>query len=390
MAYADKRDGKHTGSFVGEAPKLNKKRRFKTLQDAKDYETFCKLMGREPPTVTEDGNPVKADGEMTYADLAKLAKAAGGPEGKWKRERDHSLQQRIDYGVGIIGAYGITRVKRSTLRLILDSLENRPASPGKRLRGPDATRKGLSNGTKNRYLSAASAVLEYAVNEELLEHRPAVPWLNEKDDRRTRDILNWGQEDVVLKLMREAGHEVEALCVEVLIETGLRSGELLVKARPEQVTFEHVEDEDGTSVLVGVLSLGIKQTKNDTCRSVIFSADLARDFKANLAAGTLPKADKLLDTFKEACERAGYTGNLVIHSLRHTRNTRLNKAGVEQAQRKVMLGHLSDEANDIYTHRDLEDQLKAVKKLRDYAGKRAARAKMPTSQVIDFVKAGAG
>ncbi len=54
MAYADKRDGKLTGSFVGEAPKLHKKRRFTTLQDAKDYETFCKLMGREPRPSTRD------------------------------------------------------------------------------------------------------------------------------------------------------------------------------------------------------------------------------------------------------------------------------------------------------------------------------------------------
>jgi hypothetical protein len=53
MAYVDKRDGKPTGSFVGEWTKGKKKRRFKTLQDAKDYETFCKLMGREPPTIDE-------------------------------------------------------------------------------------------------------------------------------------------------------------------------------------------------------------------------------------------------------------------------------------------------------------------------------------------------
>jgi hypothetical protein len=72
MAYADKRDGKPTGSFVGEAPKLGKKRRFKTLRDAKDYETFCKLMGREPPTVNDDGNPVKADGELTFAQVAAM------------------------------------------------------------------------------------------------------------------------------------------------------------------------------------------------------------------------------------------------------------------------------------------------------------------------------
>jgi hypothetical protein len=35
--------------------------------------------------------------------------------------------------------------------------------------------------------------------------------------------------------MREAGHTVEALCVEAMIETGLRSGELRNRA-PEDIT----------------------------------------------------------------------------------------------------------------------------------------------------------
>jgi hypothetical protein len=107
MAYADKREGKLTGSFVGEAPKLGKKRRFKTLQDAKDYETFCKLMGREPPTIDEG---MDSTGAPTFAQVVEMAKKAGGPDGKWKAGRDRSLMQRLDYCVGIIGPYEIQRV----------------------------------------------------------------------------------------------------------------------------------------------------------------------------------------------------------------------------------------------------------------------------------------
>jgi integrase len=68
-------------------------------------------------------------------------------------------------------------------------------------------------------------------------------------------------------------------------------------------------------------------------------------------------------------ERAGITGNVVIHSLRHTRNTRLKDAGVEQKIRMGILGHTSEAVNDIYTHTNLSDQLEAVKKLREHAGK---------------------
>lgn len=387
MAYADKRDGKPTGSFVGEWPKGGKKRRFKTMQAARDYETFTKLMGREPPTI-EDGQD--STGAPTFAQVATQCKKAGGPKGKWNRERDKSRMQRLEFCIGVIGPYEIQRVTRGVLRKITDALD-RPKSATAKVRAGDATRGGMiSNATKNRYLSVASAVLTYAENEELIEHGPSIPWLDEKSDRRKRDILQWGQDDIVLRLMRDAGNEVEALCVEVLIETGLRSGELLLRVRPEQIKIEQLQDEDGTPVLVGVLCLDDGQTKNDTTRNVIFSADLAREIKALAAAGSLPKQDKLLATFKDACEGAGYTGNLVIHSLRHTRNTRLRKAGVEQKIRKELLGHMSDEANDIYDHTDLEDQLQVVKKLREYAGKRAQRAQMTTSEVIDFAKRGAG
>lgn len=389
MAYADKRDGKHTGSFVGEWPKGRKKRRFKKLQDARDYEAFCKLFGREPPTI-EDGQ-MDSTGALTFAQVAQMAKDAGGPKGKWKKS-DADLMQRLEYCVSVIGAYEIQRVTRAVLKKITESLDARPKSPdAKRTRGPDATRHGLlSNARKNRYLTAASGVMQYALQEEIIEAKPSVPWLNEKDDRRARDPLAWGQEDVVFKLMREAGHTVEALAAEVLFETGLRSGELLKKLQPDQITIEQIEDEDGTLVQAGVLRLRKGQTKNHSSRPVVFPMDLALEIRAHMVAGTLPKGDHLLSTFKDACQRAGYTGNLVIHSLRHTRNTRLRKSGVDKDLRKEMLGHMSDEANEIYDHVDLEDQLQAVKRLREYAGKRAKRDQMTTSQVIDFVKAGAG
>jgi integrase len=92
------------------------------------------------------------------------------------------------------------------------------------------------------------------------------------------------------------------------------------------------------------------QTKNNTHRLSIFSADLALKIKAYIVAESLPDGFQLLRHFKSACGRAGYTGNLVIHSLRHTRNTRLRKAGIDIKIRKDMLGHMSDAANDIYDH----------------------------------------
>jgi integrase len=374
MAYADKRDGKLTGSFVGEAPKLHKKRRFKTLRDAQDYETFCKLMGREPPTIDEGHD---ATGAPTYAEVVERAKKVGGPEGKWKSGRDRSLQQRLDFTVGVIGPYEIQRVNRDVLRKITERLD-RAVAPGKRHK--------LSNATKNRYLAAAGAVLTFAFNEGLIPARPKVPLLDEVEDRKERDILQLGQEEVVMQLMRDAGQTIDADCIDLLIQTGLRSGELLRKLGPDQITVETHEDEEGTPVHVGVLRLHKGQNKNKkTARVLIFSADLALKIKAYIVSGSLPDGYQLLRHFKSACERAGYTGNLVVHSLRHTRNTRLRKAGIDKKIRKEMLGHMSDEANDVYDHNDMADRLEVVKKVEEYAGKHTK--KVPASQVLEFKKA---
>lgn len=376
MAYADKKDGKHTGSFVGEWPKGHKKRRFKTLQDARDYETFTKLMGREPPTIEEGmGNT----GSPTFATVAELCKKAGGPEGKWLKGRDKSILPRVDYCVSVIGSYEIQRVDRAVLRKISDSLGDRHKSPGR-------THLLLTNATKNRYLSAAKAVLTYAEYEGLIPAAPVAPWMDEETDRKERDILQLGQEEVVMQLLRDDGKPVEALCVEFLVQTGWRSGELMRRLRADQITIEQVEDETGTDVPVGVVRLHKGQVKNNTSRVAVIDADLAKQIRALIATNSLPSGDQLLKDFKSAVKRAGYTGNLVIHSLRHTRNTRMRKAGIDQKIRKEQLGHMNDDVNDGYDHTDLEDHLEVAKKLKEYAGKRLKNRTSSPSQVIDFTK----
>lgn len=373
MAYADKRDGKITGSFVGEWSAGKKKRRFKTLQDAKDYETFCKLMGREPPTIEDGLQNVEGP---TFADVAKQCKDAGGPRGKWHAERDCSIIQRVDHGVSIIGTYPMSYVHDHAQEMadkIVASLA-KPKAPGKK--------QPLSNATKNRYVNAYGAVLKYAYKKRIISTRPPLELLDEVTGRKERDPLNFGQDEVILRLMRENGDDVEADCVEALIETGLRSGELRKRA-PEDITIEQVVDETGTPVPVGVITLPKGRTKNNKCRVVAFSAESARKIKAIVANGCMPSKDRLLDSFKLAVKRAGYTGNLVIHSLRHTRVTRLRKAGVTEEIRVKLIGHSGKDVHRGYDHVDLEDQLEVVKKVQEYAGKKAAQANVIP---VDFQK----
>lgn len=373
MAYADKRDGKITGAFVGEWPKGRKKRRFKTLQDAKDYETFCKLMGREPPTITDD---LPRTGAPTFAEVAQQCKAAGGPRGLWKRERDCSIIPRVDYCVDVVGTYEITHIYEHA-----QDMADKIAASLDKVRAP-GKRAPLSNATKNRYLNAFGAVLTYAhKRKRLIPARPELELLDETTGRRERDALSYGQEEVILKLMRDNGDTVEALCVEALLETGFRSGELL-KLSPDQITVEQVPGPDGSpSVPVGVIRLRKEQVKNNRSRVVAFSAELAQQIRALVASKSLPNRYRLLDAFKLAVKRAGYKGNLVIHSLRHTRVTRLRKAGVDEAIRMKLVGHTGKDVHHGYDHVDLEDQLEVAKKLLDHAGKRGQQ-----TAVVPFPK----
>jgi integrase len=287
-----------------------------------------------------------------------MAKASGGPRGKWKAERDHSIIQRVDECARIIGHYGITQVTRAVLEKITADLERRPA----RCALGEKKHK-LTAGTINRYLNAASAVLTYAELHKLISYRPKAPLLPENG--RERAILpTIGEEDVILRHLREAGHGAEALCVEVLLDTGLREGELLERVQPSQITVE--TDEDGNEN--AWVNLHNDETKGLAARRILIDTELARKIKLLIASGGLPKASQLLRRFKAAAKRAGYPENLVIHSLRHTLNTRMRKKGVDIKIRMKKLGHKSVKTSMRYDHVNDADQLEAAKKLQRSAG----------------------
>ena len=352
MSYAEKRDGKPTGWFYGEVFVKDKRfrRRFETKKHADGYEVYLKLMGEEPPTLDNEG----AGAGRSFAAVAAECKKAGGPNGVWLAGRDPSIIQRVEYCVKIIGHVDIANVTRKSFELITSSLKKRPAL-GKKHK--------LTNATINRYLNAASAIMTYAEQCEYIEAAPKAPL--EREIGKKRGILHsFEQEDAILRVLEAEGWRVEALCVRVLVETGLRESELLERLRPEQITIE--TDADGNEN--GWINFAEDQTKNDEARTVYIRPDLAREVRALLASGSVPIASTLLKRFKRAVKACGYADNIVIHSLRHTRNTRLRKNGVDMKVRMKMLGHKSVAASMRYDHVDTDDQLQAAKKVENVRG----------------------
>jgi len=78
--------------------------------------------------------------------------------------------------------------------------------------------------------------------------------------------------------------------------------------------------------------------------------------------------------FKRIMERAGIQGRILrerngegrsqsslsFHSLRHSFNSALANAGVDQEIRQALTGHASAAMNEIYTHRQLEPLRAAI------------------------------
>lgn len=382
MSYTEKRNGKPTGVHIGEVYKKiggkarTFRRRFTTKKDADGYELYVRLTGEEPPQLDN----VQSTGAPTFTEAVEAAKKMKGPRGVWDLTNDETLNQRLAFCQLHLGPYEVTQMGEDTTDVLKAQLD--------KLRKAG---KPLAAGTKNRYLTVMSAVLHCCEIKKWIPAKPTVRLYKEKN--ALRGILaTEAQDEVIMRLMREEGNEVEAKCVEFLLATGMRRGELCGHQRrgkkplqPSQITLEpddETGEENGWVTLGGGLE-GIEQTKNNTSRRVYVPAALAKEMRAIILSGHLPLADKLLDNFKSARDRAGYPSNLVIHSLRHTRNTRLSKVEPDIKNRMQILGQKTVSTNLRYTHVFDSDQLAAAKRLEKRAGDRAEKM---SAQVVDFAK----
>lgn len=383
MAYPEKKrdgSGKLTGVWIGEVyqskTKTTLRDRFRTKKDAEGFELYCRLTGEKPPKLDN----TQTTGAPTFTEAVEAAKAMKGPRGVWDLTHDESLCQRLDFVQQHLGPYEVTQMGEDTTDILKGKL--------------DKLRKGgrpIKDSTKNRYLTVMSAVLHCCEIKRWIQVKPTVRLYREANAQRAI-LASEAQDEVILRLMRDAGHVIPAKCVEFLVETGMRRGELCGNAKrnkkplqANQITLE-VDDETGEEngwVTLGGGLEGIEQTKNNTSRRVYVRSALAKEMKAIILSGSLPTGDQLLGNFKSARDRAGYPSNLVIHSLRHTRNTRLSKVEPDIKNRMQILGQKTVSTNLRYTHVFDKDQLAVAKKLEKRAGDLAEKT---SAHVVDIAK----
>lgn len=357
MSYPEKRGDKLTGRWYGEL--WVKKVRFRAVFDSKKaadgYEAYVKATGAEPP-----GHHDALLGP-TFKEVAQECKLAGGPKGKWKRGRDDSVLQRIDHVVSLLGDKPVGAITTADLERLTRDLERRPG----RKRGGTT----MSAGTVNRYLTAASAVLTFAKDSRrYIESKPKVPWRDEGGNERFY-WLTEPQERGVCAWMVAKGYESSAFTTRVLTATGMRWGEL------EGLEPDQIED----------TWLRLWETKTDSPRSIPIEPEMARELRALVAAGALPKYQTYRKHLKAALKACGYSSEISVHALRHTTGTRFVERGVNQRVIQKFLGHRNSKTTERYTHVSDETLVEAAKKLHPQRGDLSENT--TGGEVVPFSKA---
>jgi integrase len=344
MPYAEKRDGKLTGRYISELRTRGlPKRAFASKKDADGYEAYVKATGEEPAWVIHGGDP--SDNARTFKVVAQELKDAGGPGGVWKRGRDRSVIERLDFVCGLpFGSLAIDKVTYARAEELVKSLAKRPGQ-----------REGstLSDGTINRYLTAVSSVLTYAELKEYIDASPKLPW--RKEFKKKKATYSETQERAVIDALRAAGHETDAFLVSVLIISGMRVGELL-GLRADQIEDGFVSLDDPEDI------------KNQEVRECYIGEENEARLRALVRENALPTYQQFRTHLKAALKKCGYEIPRAVHALRHTTATRTVAAEGDIQMAKELLGHRNLQTTLDYRHISKEVRRERAKKLHPQRG----------------------
>jgi integrase len=339
MSYAERRAGKLTGWWYADAEftqpngaVLRLRKRFQRKGEADGYEAYVRATGQEPPGSTE----APAGSFRMAADAFLARNPAWG-------SRDNSARQRMAWVCDYMGTQDVKTITTPVLDKLVDKLLATPGRAGER----------RSNRTVNHYLNAVAVVLGFAHERGMITAVPKIPRLPNKGADREA-VLSYDMEDAVCRWLETHKDPRCAFVVRVLTETGMRRAELW-KLRPEQVGNE-------------TITLDAEQTKTGATRKVPVPVEMATQLRAMVAARSLPNADHVYRAFKEAVKACGGDPELCLHSLRHTRGTRLMEANVDVRIIAQLLGHKVLQTTMRYTHPNDDVLAEAAKKVHQLRG----------------------
>ncbi len=324
------------------------------------YQIDVTYKGKRRFATADDPDTARAEEARLTTELyAEVGKEAGGDKSPawtleftfervtkmvWEGSRSEAKNASIvkDILAFIPGVTPITAITTTTVDRYKEHLKER----------------GNVASSVNRKLAVLSKALSYAAQRPEDSHlvkKPAVD-LHEVNDGRIR-WLEQHEEDTILSLLAQEGH-LEALeAIIILLDTGLRCGELLA------LTGRDID-------LPGkVLTCWVNKT--DKPRTIPLTKRVLAILKERVKV-TLGGLPLFALSYDALAGRWGWLRtkmkmdrdeDFVLHALRHTFATRLVRAGVDLYRVKTLLGHRKIETTERYAHlapRDLADAVSVL------------------------------
>lgn len=212
-------------------------------------------------------------------------------------------------------------------------------------------KKGNSSATINRKLASLSALFTDAVERDGCIKKPRI--IRQPEPTHRIRYLTPEEEQMLLSLLRQWTQVAVMEAVVVLIDTGMRVGELLAM---------HFKDIDLRENIISIW-----QNKGDLPRSIPMTARVREiiERRCDRSRG-LVFFDLSRETLRYYWDRARSAMDLdddqqfVPHSLRHTCATRLVQAGVSLFVVQKILGHSSITVTERYSHLSQRDLRSAI------------------------------
>ncbi|MEX3935060.1 tyrosine-type recombinase/integrase [Paraburkholderia phymatum] len=261
----------------------------------------------------------------TPENLSELLRVAG--RALWRgKAYELTAYRNVEHFIKVVGDLPLSAVRTTTIDDFVDEI-----------------RGTVKDSTVNRKLTNVHSILKYAHDREWIAKLPKFTW-NPEGDGRVR-WLTLDEEERMFRFLKEWGEDEVARFLIVLLDTGMRRGELL-NLEPKDV--------DGPWVRLWV-------NKTGKARSVPLTERSQRE----LAYGLPFKLDerKLRTVWGKLKAAMGLEDDedFVLHALRHTAATRtLAKTG-NIAMVQKLLGHRKIETTLRYAHISDEDLLAAVR-----------------------------
>ena len=202
--------------------------------------------------------------------------------------------------------------------------------------------KGIKGSTINRKLVNIHQVLKFAMDREWIDRLPVLKW-NQESEGRVR-WLEADEEQKMFALLDQWGEHEFSKFIRLLIETGMRRGELLA-LKPQNIQGRWIR---------------IWKNKTKTPRSVPLT-DTAMECLEGFSGWSIDIKD-LRRVWDKLRQEMGLREDpeFVLHTLRHTTATRLLKKTKDITKVQKLLGHKKLQTTMRYAHISDEDLLNAV------------------------------